>query len=197
MRPRTSSAVFALGAAAFGALSAVPWLHATAVTVLGSANGTATGADAVAALPTGALIWAAAAVANLLAGALARRIIGSVAAATAAGLAWATASFLVAPAPVAVTSLTEVTGTTTIDNYRLTAFPLISLVALLALALAALVLAIVPAPRQARTRYERRGDVVTDTPINDVRNLDQWDALTRGQDPTLADQDVSERPERG
>lgn len=136
-----------------------------------------------------ALVALAGGLAAAIAGAIARWIITVIVVLASAGIIAAASTVLANPLAAAQGSIAAATGVSGGQaDVELTAFPIIAVVAGCLLALAGLV--IVPASRfwKTRTKYDspaglgaKQGSA---TPAGPVDEIDSWDRLSRGDDPT-------------
>ncbi|MCA4132671.1 Trp biosynthesis-associated membrane protein [Arthrobacter sp. M4] len=142
------------------------------------------GSKAATAVTALAVVAVAGALAASIAGRVSRWIISGIVVFAAAGIAVAAATVLANPLAAAQGSIAAVTGVSGgQSNATATAYPVLAIVA--AGLLAAVALLIVPAGRhwRSRTKYETsalRGRKAS----GPVDEIDSWDRLTRGEDPT-------------
>lgn len=200
-RPRTLSrrgafTVFTVGAIAIAAVGGPTWLESSAPSILGPVTVALSGHNCLRIVTATSLLWAAAAIASLLAGPWARRATGLFAAAAAGLVVTGVAGLVRNPEAAAVTALSERTGTTQVGAVELTVWPTVAMVVGALAALAALAVMIAPAPPVARSRYDTADRMRTDGDERRVSNMDQWDAVGRGEDPTRDDPDSSPPPAR-
>lgn len=131
-----------------------------------------------------ALVALAGGLAASIAGRIARWIISSIIVLSAAGIVAAAATVLADPLAAAQGSIGAATGVSGGQaDAAATAFPVLAIIAALLLAAAALM--IVPAGRhwKARTKYDAAPGRAART-AGPVDEIDSWDRLTRGEDPT-------------
>lgn len=132
-----------------------------------------------------ALVALAGGLAAAIAGRIARWIITAIIVLASAGIVGAAATVLADPLAAAQGSIAAATGVTgSTAEVSVTAFPAIAVVVGVLLALGALL--IIPAGRhwKSRTKYDARatgGAVATAGPVDEI---DSWDRLSRGDDPT-------------
>lgn len=142
------------------------------------------GSKAATAVTALALVALAGGLAAAIAGRIARWIITAIVVLAAAGIVAAAATVLANPLAAAQGSIAEATGITGSQaQVAVTAFPVLAVVAGCLLALAALV--IIPAGRhwKTRTKYDApaAGSPAAAGPVDEI---DSWDRLSRGDDPT-------------
>ena len=131
-----------------------------------------------------ALVALAGGLAAAIAGRIARWIITAIIVLAAAGIVAAAATVLADPLSAAQGSIAAATGVTgSSADVSVTAFPAIAVVVGVLLALGALL--IIPAGRywKSRTKYDARttGAAAAAGPVDEI---DSWDRLSRGDDPT-------------
>ncbi|WP_163163216.1 Trp biosynthesis-associated membrane protein [Arthrobacter sp. Alg241-R88] len=149
----------------------------TALEVQGSKAATAVTALALVALAGG--------LAAAIAGRIARWIITAIIVLAATGIVAAAATVLANPLAAAQGAIAAATGITGSQaQVAVTAFPVLAVVAGCLLALAALL--IIPAGRhwKTRTKYDAPAAGGAATPAGPVDEIDSWDQLSRGDDPT-------------
>jgi len=149
----------------------------TALEVQGSKAATAVTALALVALAGG--------LAAAIAGRIARWIITAIIVLASAGIVAAVATVLANPLAAAQGAIAAATGITGSQaQVAVTAFPVLAVVAGCLLALAALL--IIPAGRhwKARTKYDAPAAGSAAPPAGPVDEIDSWDRLSRGDDPT-------------
>lgn len=196
MLRRTAPAVLATLVCAIGlfAASAATWIHATVETTLQPLTVDVAGSDAAPAVTALGLVAGAAAVASTLAGRVLRTIVGAVVSLAGVGAIFAVLSVTADPENASRGAVGTQTGAVgTGGEYAVTAFPWLALVAAATLILCGIWLMLVArnAGRKAGRRYDRDAlagnkaasadENVTSTHSDDI---DAWDALTRGEDPT-------------
>lgn len=131
-----------------------------------------------------ALVALAGGLAAAIAGRIARWIITAIIMLASAGIVAAAATVLADPLSAAQGSIAAATGVTgSSAEVSVTAFPAIAVVVGVLLALGALL--IIPAGRywKSRTKYDARtsGSAAAAGPVDEI---DSWDRLSRGDDPT-------------
>jgi uncharacterized membrane protein (TIGR02234 family) len=149
----------------------------TALEVQGSKAATAVTALALVALAGG--------LAAAIAGRIARWIITAIIVLASAGIVAAAATVLANPLAAAQGAIAAATGITGSQaQVEVTAFPVLAVVAGCLLALAALL--IIPAGRhwKARTKYDAPAAGSAAAAAGPVDEIDSWDRLSRGDDPT-------------
>lgn len=195
VRRRTAPAVLATLVCAVGlfAASAGTWIHASVQTTLQPLVVDVAGSDAAPAVTALGLVAGAAALASSLGGRVLRSVLGAIVSAVGAGAAIAVLSVTADPENAARATVGARTGAVgTAGQYDLTAWPWLALGAALALALSGVWLMVVArtAPRKAGQRYDRaalageRGSGSNPSASPHADDIDSWDALTRGEDPT-------------
>ncbi|MDJ0456979.1 Trp biosynthesis-associated membrane protein [Arthrobacter sp. NQ7] len=132
-----------------------------------------------------ALVALAGGLAAAIAGRIARWVITAIIVLASAGVAAAAATVLADPLAAAQGSIAAATGVSGSQAHvELTAFPVLAVVAGCLLVLAALL--IVPASRywKSRTKYDAPATAGAAAPVGPVDEIDSWDRLSRGEDPT-------------
>lgn len=131
-----------------------------------------------------ALVALAGGLAAAIAGRIARWIITAIIVLASAGIVAAAATVLASPLAAAQGSIAEATGITGSQAHvAVTAFPVLAVVAGCLLALAALVIPLAARHWKARTKYDvaATGSAAASGPVDEI---DSWDRLSRGDDPT-------------
>lgn len=132
-----------------------------------------------------ALVALAGGLAAAIAGRIARWVITAIIVLASAGVVTAAATVLADPLSAAQGTIAGATGISGSQAHvELTPFPVLAVVAGCLLALAALL--ILPASRywKTRTRYDAPGAAGTAAAAGPVDEIDSWDRLSRGEDPT-------------
>ncbi len=132
-----------------------------------------------------ALVALAGGLAAAIAGRIARWIIAAIIVLASAGIVGAAATVLADPLAAAQGSIAAATGVTgSSAEVSVTAFPAIAVVVGVLLALGALL--IIPAGRywKSRTKYDTRATGSGAAAAGPVDEIDSWDRLSRGDDPT-------------
>lgn len=132
-----------------------------------------------------ALVALAGGLAAAIAGRIARWIITAIVLLAAAGIVAAAGTVLASPLAAAQGSIAAATGVTGSQaEVAVTAFPVLAVVVGCLLALAALL--IIPAGRywKTRTKYDVPGTAGSAAASGPVDEIDSWDRLSRGDDPT-------------
>lgn len=132
-----------------------------------------------------ALVALAGGLAAAIAGRIARWVITAIILLAAAGVVTAAAMVLADPLAAAQGTIAGATGISGSQAHvELTAFPVLAVVAGCLLALGALL--ILPASRywKTRTKYDAPGAAGTVAAAGPVDEIDSWDRLSRGEDPT-------------
>jgi uncharacterized membrane protein (TIGR02234 family) len=132
-----------------------------------------------------ALVALAGGLAAAIAGRIARWFITAIIVLASAGVAAAAGTVLADPLAAAQGSIAAATGVSGSQAHvELTPFPMLAVVAGCLLVLAALL--IVPASRywKSRTKYDAPAAAGDEAPAGPVDEIDSWDRLSRGEDPT-------------
>lgn len=132
-----------------------------------------------------ALVALAGGLAAAIAGRIARWVITAIIVLASAGVATAAATVIADPLAAAQGTIAGATGISGSQAHvELTPFPVLAVVAGCLLALAGLL--ILPAARywNARTKYDAAGAAGTAATAGPVDEIDSWDRLSRGEDPT-------------
>ena len=132
-----------------------------------------------------ALVALAGGLAAAIAGRIARWVITAIIVFASAGVVTAAATVLADPLAAAQGTIAGATGISGSQAHvELTPFPVLAVVAGCLLALAGLL--ILPASRywKTRTRYDAPSAAGTATAAGPVDEIDSWDRLSRGEDPT-------------
>jgi len=143
------------------------------------------GSKAATAVTALALVALAGGLAAAIAGRIARWIIAAIIVLASAGIVAAAGTVLADPLAASQGSIGAATGVTgTQAQVALTAFPVLAVVAGCLLALGGLL--ILPASRHwaVRTKYDARAVAGTAAASGPVDEIDSWDRLSRGDDPT-------------
>jgi uncharacterized membrane protein (TIGR02234 family) len=143
------------------------------------------GSKAATAVTALALVALAGGLAAAIAGRIARWIITAIIVLASAGIVAAAVSVLADPLAAAQGSIAAATGVTGSQaQVAVTALPTLAVVAGCLLALGALL--IIPAGRhwKTRTRYDAPGAAGSTATAGPVDEIDSWDRLSRGDDPT-------------
>ncbi|WP_156250751.1 Trp biosynthesis-associated membrane protein [Pseudactinotalea terrae] len=189
-RGRAVLIVVVLGIALFG-LTLPAWAHAVAPTTVGSEAVTVAGSDAAPGVASAGLVVLVSGLVLGLAGALARVlavlgvIAGGALAAVSAGLFLADPERSVLRAAAEITGVRQVDGPITVAPWPTAALVVGAVAVLTGLALPFLA----GSWQRVGRRYERGTDAAaraTPTPPRTPRGraMDDWDALTRGDDPS-------------
>ncbi|KQR00089.1 hypothetical protein ASF72_16625 [Arthrobacter sp. Leaf141] len=132
-----------------------------------------------------ALVALAGGLAASIAGRIARWIITAIIVLASAGIVAAVATVLADPLAASQGSIAAATGVTGSQaQVDLTVFPILAVVAGCLLAVAGLL--VLPASRhwKARTKYDQPAAAGIAAPAGPVDEIDSWDRLSRGDDPT-------------
>lgn len=184
---RTAVLIAAVAAIALGALGRATWLTARAPDITGAMQTIEVpGQDAAAGLLPLALVAGAAALATSLTGRWIRWITGAVLIATGLGAIAIVLGVVTAPgdaASAAVAEATGIRGTVVIADLAL--WPWIALLPALVLVLTGAAILLLGGRWSVTSRYARPRRAATSDPADDPAAA--WDALSRGEDPTLED----------
>lgn len=132
-----------------------------------------------------ALVALAGGLAASIAGRIARWVITAIIVLAAVGIVAAAATVLADPLAAAQGSIAAATGVSgSTADVSVTAFPVLAVVAGSLLALGGLL--VIPAGKhwKARTKYDTTAPGTTAAPAGPVDEIDSWDRLSRGDDPT-------------
>jgi hypothetical protein len=171
--------------------SAAPWLTAEVSTAISTEVLAVPGSTMVRSVPAAALVLLACALALALAGRLARLAVAVVVTGVGVLVVATTAAFLTDPVPAAAGALAAATGIRGVDVVpELTAWPVV--VAVLGGLVAVSGVVVAAASRRwapgASRRYEANGNEArrasAGSPAVGARATEDWDALTRGEDPS-------------
>lgn len=186
---RPGRAVTVLAGTAVSALligaTRLTWTQAEAPGLTGSAQSVAvTGADAAPAVLALAIVAIAASLASSLASAWVRFVTGPVLIAAGLGAAWSSFAVTLDPEGASAGSVTEVTGVVGSQvDAGTTSLPLISILPALLLCAIGLVVLRVGGSWPRGTRYRSAAIAAPSDPAEDPAAA--WDALTRGEDPSV------------
>lgn len=214
MRPTRgrSMAAVALTAVATFALAALPWFSAPVDSVQGRVQVVVAGTGASPILGALILVVAAGLVAYLLARGVLARVVAGVLALAGVGVVAACLAALLDPVTPLARLAAETSGVPELaGEVSRTPWGVVATGAAVLLALSGVALALAPPAVAGRSRYERpassgtstgtapgataegavppsapveRSSGATDTPAARAAQVDDWDALTRGEDPT-------------
>ncbi|BCW44646.1 Trp biosynthesis-associated membrane protein [Arthrobacter sp. StoSoilB5] len=141
------------------------------------------GSKAATAVTALALVALAGGLAASIAGRIARWIIAAILVLSAAGIILAAATVLVDPLGAAQGSIAAATGISGGQaNVATTVFPVLAVVAGALLAVCAVVLPLAGRHWKTRTKYDAAA--VRERRSGPVDEIDSWDSLSRGEDPT-------------
>lgn len=179
-------------AALLFATAAMPWVQATVGTTVGELDVSVRGSDAAPAVSALSLVAAAGAVALTIAGRRVRPVVAALIGLSGIGSLLAVIGALRDPVAVSEGVVGEAAGVVGSDaQHVITVWPWLSLVCALLVVLSG-VWALIASRRwasPAASRYERGPEQRRARPV-DVReegrrdDIDSWDALTEGRDPT-------------
>lgn len=194
MLRRTAPAVLITLMCALGlvGISAMTWVSAAVDTSLQQVSVVVKGSDAATAVTALGLVAAAAALAFTVSGRMLRAVVGVVVAFAGVGAAISTYAVVHNPEATSRTTVGQETGVVgAAGDYVLSVWPWVGIVVALALVLCGVWLVLVArhTVRKAPRRYDRAakgsdGDDNSDDGDYDTDDIDAWDALTRGTDPT-------------
>ncbi|TLM83760.1 Trp biosynthesis-associated membrane protein [Pseudarthrobacter sp. NamE5] len=132
-----------------------------------------------------ALVALAGGLAAAIAGRIARWIITAIIVLASAGIVAAAATVLANPLAAAQGSIAEATGVSGSQaEVAVTAFPFLAVAAGCLLAVAALAIPLAGRHWKARTKYDAPGAAGMAAAAAPVDEIDSWDRLSRGDDPT-------------
>lgn len=197
--PRPSRRATVLACTAAAALLAgstrTVWIEALAPDLAGTAQQvTVTGSDAAPAVLALSLVAIAASLATGLSSRWLRFLTGPVLLATGAGSAIAALGVVQAPEQAARSAVASATGVLGGDVLtETTAWPLITLAPAMAVAVLGIVALVVGGRWPVGTRYRSAAVAATADPGQDPAAA--WDALTRGEDPSLLETETDGEPE--
>ena len=192
-RPRLSRRVVVLGGlVAAGALAGVTrttWVEASAPDLAGTPQAIAVGgADAAPAVLALALAALAAALATSLSSRWVRFLTGPVMIAAGLGAGLSSLGPVRAPDRAALAAVAESTGVVGAEvSATATTWPLLALVPALAVVLMGVIVLVVGGSWPVGSRYRSAAVTAAADPAEDPAAA--WDALTRGEDPSLVDED--------
>lgn len=186
-RSRKATVVLATLAAALAvfACSAATWVSATVETTLQPVTVDVAGSDAAPAVTALGLVAAAGALAVAISGRALRAVVAAVVALAGLGALAATATVLADPSDSARTVVGETTGMVNAGgDFALTAWPWLAALASLLVAVCGVWALVAGRSWRTARRYERSGAErgPGESPRGD--DIDSWDALTEGRDPT-------------
>ncbi len=188
MLSRRSSVVLAtlVCALAVFACSAAPWISATVRTTLEPVTVDVAGSDAAPAVTALGLVAAAGALATAISGRVLRTVVAGVVLLAGLGALAASVAVLTDPAGAAQATVGETTGMINAGgDFAVTVWPWLAAAAAALVALCGAWSLVAGRSWTAARRYERSG---TDAaPAGTARpgdEIDSWDALTEGRDPT-------------
>lgn len=172
-----------VAALALFACSAATWVAATAETTLEPVAVDVAGSDAAPAVTALGLVAAAGALALAVTGRALRTVVAAVVALAGVGALVATAAVLADPAGAARPVVGETTGMVGAGGeHVLTVWPWLAAVAALLVTACGVWALVAGRGWSAARRYERPGAGPGERPRGD--EIDSWDALTEGRDPT-------------
>lgn len=170
------------------------WVEAAAPDLTGTVQQvTVLGADAAPAVLALALVAIAASVASSLSSAWVRFVTGPVLLLAGAGASLAALGVVRAPAEAAASAVTTATGVSGSGvQATATAWPLLTLAPALLVALVGVVVLLAGGSWPRRDRYRSAARTVTADPAEDPAAA--WDALSRGEDPSLEEPGLEDPP---
>ncbi len=184
---RTGVIALLAAVAILGGTGVPTWLTTHTTSVLGeSVDVAVSGIAAVDPLLAAVLLHAAGAIACLLAGKWARRVVFLLTATTSAIVGYTTLGVLTDPVPVAANAASEAVGTPTFDGVDLTIWPYLTAVAAAAFVLIEIFFVFASSDQSTQhSKYDRRGTTAPDRAApEEVTASGQWDAFDQGEDPT-------------
>ncbi|WP_309125456.1 Trp biosynthesis-associated membrane protein [Kocuria sp.] len=174
-----------VAALAVFACSAATWVSATVRTTLEPITVDVAGSDAAPAVTALGLVAAAGALATAISGRALRPVVAVVVALAGLGALAAAASVLADPSGAAQTVVGETTGMVNAGgDYALTAWPWLAAAAAGLVALCGLWALVAGRTWTAARRYERPAAEAAGGGARTGDEIDSWDALTEGRDPT-------------
>ena len=192
-RPRLSRRVVVLGglvaAGALAGATRTTWVEASAPDLAGTPQAIAVGgADAAPAVLALALAALAAALATSLSSRWVRFLTGPVMIAAGLGAGLSSLGPVRAPDRAALAAVAESTGVVGAEvTATATTWPLLALVPALAVVLMGVIVLVVGGSWSVGSRYRSAAVTATADPAEDPAAA--WDALTRGEDPSLVDEE--------
>jgi uncharacterized membrane protein (TIGR02234 family) len=185
---RRSTVVLATLAAALAvfACSAATWISATVQTTLEPVTVDVAGSDAAPAVTALGLVAAAGALTTAISGRVLRAVVSVVVLLAGLGALAASVAVLADPAGAAQTAVGEATGMINAGgDFAVTAWPSLAAAASALVALCGAWALVAGRSWTAARRYERSGaDGVPAATPRPGDEIDSWDALTEGRDPT-------------
>lgn len=187
----------AAGALVLGA-GAQTWVRSTGLSGLPGTEVTTSGNQAAAVVPAMALVGMASGIALSMARRVGRLVTSVLLVLAGAATGWAAVQAALAPADAARSQVSAATGTTAeAASYAVTAWPWVTLAAGVLLAACGVVVLVAGRGWRENRRYDRRAAAgaagtgasgavgAPETPgSGPVDEIDAWDELTRGEDPT-------------
>jgi|GEM_PF-2448577 len=143
------------------------------------------GTDAASAVMALTVVGLACAVAATIAGRVARYIVAAVQALVGAGLVGFVVPVLAKPSAAAAAKVGKSFGLQSVDaEYALSVWPWLSMLGGVVLLVAAVVVAVGASTWRSGRRYERTTGGRAVVNVSTMDDIDRWDALTEGGDPT-------------
>ncbi|MEX5301512.1 Trp biosynthesis-associated membrane protein [Kocuria sabuli] len=175
-----------LAALAVFACSAATWISATVQTTLEPVTVDVAGSEAAPAVTALGLVAAAGALTTAISGRVLRPVVSVVVVLAGLGALAASAAVLADPTGAARTAVGESTGMVNAGGeFALTPWPWLAAVAAVLVALCGAWALLAGRSWTAARRYERTGtEPAAGGPARDGDEIDSWDALTEGRDPT-------------
>ena len=162
-----------------------PWVQAHVNGVLGEQNLDITGSRAAPAVSALAMVALAAPLAARIAPQLLRYVIALVSIGSGVGIIFSALSVVMNPADAVVTETSKVTGTVASTGaYDVTVWPWISCISGFLIMCVGLWTLVVARHWQGGRKYDRTVSNMQEAP-GEVDNMDAWDLLSRGEDPTV------------
>ncbi len=144
------------------------------------------GSKAAVAVSALALVALAGSLATSIAGKIARYITTAIMALSAVGIAAVVLGVLTNPVAAAMAEVGAATGIEGQDaNATTTIFPVLAMVAAVILGIAALLVLWYGRSWSVRTKYDAAKETQANTDDEPIDEIDRWDQLSRGEDPTV------------
>lgn len=144
------------------------------------------GSKAAVAVSALALVALAGSLATSIAGKIARYITTAIMALSAVGIAAVVLGVLTNPVAAAMAEVGAATGIEGQDaNATTTIFPVLAMVAAVILGIAALLVLWYGRSWSVRTKYDAAKETPANTDDEPIDEIDRWDQLSRGEDPTV------------
>ncbi|QNV37011.1 Trp biosynthesis-associated membrane protein [Rothia terrae] len=164
-----------------------PWITVNVKDALQHATVNVPGSDAAPGVSALALVALVGTLVARLASQKIRYVITAIVALSGVGMMFSIWSTMADPASAARTNVGEATGVVGMDaDYTLSAWPWVAMVAALMIIVSAVLIGIASRSwKQRKAKYDRNhGVAVPANSHEDLDEIDTWDSLTRGVDPT-------------